>query len=92
MYIVYLLSCSDGSLYAGLTTDPDRRLREHNAGGPKGARYTRARRPVELVWQSEPLPDRSTAAALEWRLKQMTRRQKLHWIQQHGEQQAIRGS
>lgn len=81
MYKVYILRCCDGSLYTGLTTDPERRLAEHQGGGSKGARYTRARRPVELIWQSEPLPDRSRAGQLEARIKRMTRPQKLRLIE-----------
>lgn len=48
MWYVYLLRCADATLYCGVTTDMERRLREHNAGS-RGAKYTRARRPVELV-------------------------------------------
>lgn len=80
MYFVYMLRCGDGSLYTGLTTDVQRRLTEHAAGGPKGSRYTRRRQPLELLWQSEALPDRSTASQLEYQLKQMTRPQKLKWL------------
>lgn len=79
-YQVYLLRCADGSLYAGLTTDLNRRLGEHQAGRPKGARYTASRRPVTLAWQSDILPDRASAAALEWRLKQLSKAQKEHWL------------
>ena len=82
MYFVYILRCADQSLYTGLTTDPQRRLSEHQTG-KKGARYTRGRRPVVLIWQSEPLRDRSSAAQLEWRLKKMNRQQKEAWIQEH---------
>lgn len=80
MYIVYILRCGDGSLYTGLTTDPVRRLAEHASGGPKSARYTRSRLPLELIWQSLPLPDRRSASRLEYQIKQMTRPQKLRWI------------
>lgn len=86
-YFVYVLRCADGSLYTGLTTDPQRRLAEHNTGGPKGARYTRARLPVALAWLSEPLPDRSSAGALEYRLKAMRLPQKLCWMSLHGQSQ-----
>ncbi len=75
-----MLRCSDNSLYTGLTTDPARRLSEHQSGGTKGARYTRARLPVSLVWQSESLPDRSSASSLEYQIKRMTRKQKLQLI------------
>ncbi|WP_145061964.1 GIY-YIG nuclease family protein [Engelhardtia mirabilis] len=77
---VYLLRCADGSLYAGITTDPERRLAEHNGERPGGARYTRARRPVELV-RSETCGDRSEASRLEARLKGLTRPQKEAWAQ-----------
>ncbi|MBT9545648.1 MAG: GIY-YIG nuclease family protein [Candidatus Sericytochromatia bacterium] len=75
-YFVYILRCADGSLYTGLSTDPERRLAEHQAGGKKGARYTRCRLPVEQVWLSQPLPDRSSAGALEWKIKHMSTAQK----------------
>ena len=52
MYFVYLLRCSDGTLYTGCTNNLDRRLAAHNAG--KGAKYTRSRRPVALVYWSRP--------------------------------------
>ncbi|MGV3523048.1 MAG: GIY-YIG nuclease family protein [Candidatus Sericytochromatia bacterium] len=83
MYTVYILICRDQSLYTGLTTDLSRRLAEHQSGGPKGARYTRARLPVALLWHSAPLPDRSSAAALEWRLKRLSAAQKRRWIAEH---------
>ncbi|HEY9844530.1 MAG TPA: GIY-YIG nuclease family protein [Candidatus Obscuribacterales bacterium] len=85
MYTVYILRCGDDSLYTGLTTDIARRLAEHAGAGPKAARYTRRRQPVELVWQSAPLPDRSSATSLEKRIQNMTRRQKLLWIAQNPE-------
>jgi putative endonuclease len=74
-WYAYLLRCKDGSLYCGITTDLDRRLREHNQGRA-GARYTRARRPVTLVYARE-FPDRSAAARFEYRLKQLDREAKL---------------
>ncbi len=58
MYFVYLLRCADGTLYTGCTNDLDRRLAAHNAG--KGAKYTRSRRPVVLVYR-EQAADRSAA-------------------------------
>ena len=51
MYFVYLLRCADGTLYTGCTNDLDRRLVAHNAG--KGAKYTRSRRPVVLVYREQ---------------------------------------
>ena len=70
---VYLLRCADGTLYCGWTTDPDRRLRQHHAG--TASRYTRRRLPVELVWTRE-CEDRSHALREEWRIKQLSRREK----------------
>ncbi len=70
---MYLLECADGTLYAGWTTDPARRLRQHNAG--RASRYTRGRRPIRLVYL-EPQPDRATARRREWALRRLTRRQK----------------
>ncbi|HCK26896.1 MAG TPA: hypothetical protein DHW52_06875, partial [Alcanivorax sp.] len=60
-----MLRCADGSLYTGVTTDVLRRWQEHN-DGPRGARYTRARRPVTLLI-SWPFPDRSEASKAEYR-------------------------
>jgi putative endonuclease len=78
-WFAYFLRCADGSLYAGVTNDLERRLRAHNAG--RGARYTRARLPVELVWTKRVL-GRSGALSLEARLKQLTRAQKLQLVRQ----------
>lgn len=60
---VYLLRCGDGTLYTGITDDLDRRLAAHNAG--RGAKYTRSRRPVTLVWREEQ-PDKSAALRREY--------------------------
>lgn len=73
MWHVYLLRCADGTLYCGITTDLKRRVAEHNRGD--GARYTRGRRPVELVY-AETAEDRSEAARREYEIKQMRRTQK----------------
>jgi putative endonuclease len=77
---VYILRCADGSLYTGITTDLDRRLAEHNAGAAAGARYTRARLPVTLVYQEAAL-DRAAAARREWQIKQLARADKLALLQ-----------
>ncbi|MEJ2011107.1 MAG: GIY-YIG nuclease family protein [Anaerolineales bacterium] len=74
---VYIVECADGSFYTGWTTDPERRLREHNAG--RGARYTRSRRPLRLAYL-EPQPDRATAMRRERRIKTYTRDQKMALI------------
>lgn len=73
-YYVYMLRCGDGSLYTGSTNDVSRRVKVHQSG--KGAKYTRSRLPVELVYQEE-LPDRSAALRREAAMKKLTRRQKL---------------
>ena len=78
MYYVYLLRCGDGTLYTGFTNDLARRLAAHNAG--RGAKYTRGRRPVELVyWES--FSNKSSALRREYAIKQLSRRQKLTLIQ-----------
>lgn len=78
-FYVYLLWCADGTLYTGYTDDPVRRTKVHNAG--KGAKYTRARLPVELVYQ-EACADKSAALRREYEIKQLTRVQKLKLIEQ----------
>ncbi|MGH1462668.1 MAG: GIY-YIG nuclease family protein [Neptuniibacter sp.] len=79
-WVVYILCCSDGSLYTGVTTNPARRLRQHNGELAGGAKYTRLRRPVQMVWD-EPHPDRSSAAKREYAIKQMSRSSKLSLIE-----------
>jgi len=69
----YILECADGSYYTGWSVDPARRLRVHNAG--RGARYTRSRRPVRLVYVEE-LPDRASAMRRERQIKGLTRKRK----------------
>ena len=66
---VYLLRCADGSLYCGWSTDPERRLRQHQAGS--ASRYTRTRRPVELVY-TRAFETRSEAMREEARIKRLT--------------------
>jgi putative endonuclease len=74
----YILECSDGTFYTGWTTDPERRVETHNKG--RGARYTRARRPVKLVYL-EPQQDKISALKRELVLKTMTRKQKQKLIE-----------
>jgi putative endonuclease len=69
-FYCYILECADGTFYTGWTTDPPRRERQHNAG--RGAKYTRARRPVKMVYVEE-LPDRAAAMKRERAIKVMTR-------------------
>ena len=71
LWYVYLLRCADNTLYTGITTDLERRIKEHNES-PEGAKYTRARRPVSLVY-SESFSDRSTASAREASLKKLSK-------------------
>ena len=75
---VYMVRCADGTLYTGVAVDPEKRLAEHNEG-PAGARYTRARRPVELVYV-EPAANRSAACKREWAIKRLSRSQKLRLV------------
>jgi putative endonuclease len=75
MYYVYILRCSDKTLYTGITTNLARRVGEHNSSG-LGARYTRTRRPVKLVF-SKKFKNRSTAAKEESRIKKLSRAEKL---------------
>jgi putative endonuclease len=74
-YHLYILKCADDSLYTGITTDVKRRVSEHNEG-KAGAKYTRARRPVEVVY-SKKFRDRSGASVAEAALKKLTREEKL---------------
>lgn len=74
IYILYILRCSDGTLYTGITTNLEKRLKEHNTSD-KGAKYTRYRRPVEVVYQ-ESCEDRSSALKRELTIKKMSRQQK----------------
>ena len=71
---VYLLRCSDGTIYTGWTLDVARRVKTHQQG--RGARYTRARRPVTLIYQ-ERLPSRRAAMRREIAIKHMSRPRKL---------------
>lgn len=76
-WFVYMLRCRDGSLYTGCTDDVERRLAVHQSG--KGAKYTRSRLPVELVYQ-EPAADRSGALRREAAIKHLPRREKLRLL------------
>ena len=78
-YFVYILECSDESLYTGITKDVAKRLNEHNTSH-KGAKYTKARRPVKLLYQESSL-DRSNASKREYAIKKLTRLKKLQLIQ-----------
>ena len=80
MNYVYLLECSDKSLYCGWTNDLEKRLKAHSAG--KGAKYTRSRLPVTLVYYEE-LESAIDAQKREYRIKRMTRQEKLRLIEAH---------
>ncbi len=70
---LYILRCGDGSLYTGITTDVEKRLEVHRSG--KGAKYTRGRGPLEVVYR-EDCGDHSAALKREWEIKQLSREQK----------------
>ena len=70
----YILECIDGTLYTGWTTDPERRVMQHNKG--VGARYTKTRRPVKLVYLEEQ-PDKITALKRERAIKALPRKKKM---------------
>ena len=80
-WFFYVVRCIDDSLYAGVTTDLRRRVAEHNSG-KRGAKYTRSRRPVRLVY-SKQLANRSEAQQKEASFKKLTRKQKLEIILNH---------
>ena len=72
MYYTYTMRCEDGSLYTGITTDIERRFKEHQGKLSGGAKYTKGRIPikVEIVWQSD---NRSLASKLEYRIKKLSK-------------------
>ena len=80
---VYLVRCADDSLYCGWTTDLEGRIRAHNEG--TGAKYTKSRRPVELVYVEE-YEDRHVALSREWHIKRLRRKEKLLLLEKAGEQ------
>ena len=74
-WFVYIVRCSDDTLYCGITTNVERRINEHNSKTGKGAKYTRSRQPVRLVWSLK-VENRSNASMLEARIKQLRRDRK----------------
>ncbi len=78
LWYVYVLKCSDETLYTGITTDLQRRIEEHNSS-PKGAKYTRIRRPVEMIY-FEQCKDKSGATIRELEIKKLSRAKKLELI------------
>lgn len=77
-WYVYIVRCCDGTLYTGITTNLNRRIKDHNQG--KGSKYTASRRPVNMVY-SEPHPTRSSALKREAQIKGWTRHKKNCLIQ-----------
>jgi putative endonuclease len=82
VWYVYIVECSDTTLYTGVTTDIERRVMEHNSS-KKGAKYTRNKRPVVLMTYFE-FNDRSSACKEEYRIKQLTRLDKIKLIKNNG--------
>lgn len=80
IWYLYVVRCADGSLYTGVTTDLNRRLHEHNFT-KRGAKYTRSRRPVKMMW-SKKYQDRSSAQSAEYNFKKLLHKQKLEIITQ----------
>lgn len=80
IWYVYMVCCSDGTLYTGMTNDLDKRLEAHNSGR-SGARYTKSRRPVQLVY-AERAGSKSAAAKLELRIKNLPRSKKKRLMQE----------
>jgi putative endonuclease len=81
-WYTYMVRCCDNTLYTGITTNPEKRLAAHNTG-KNGAKYTRARRPVQLVYLEE-CPSRSAAAKREYALKQLDLAAKLQLLRDKG--------
>lgn len=77
VWYLYMLRCGDGTLYTGITTDVEKRLEAHRSG--KGAKYTRGRGPLELVYR-ETCGDHSAALKREWEMKQLSREKKEGYI------------
>lgn len=79
---MYVVECADGSLYTGYTTDVDRRIQTHNAG--KGAKYTRNRLPVTLLYQ-EAFDSKQAAMSAEALFKKRSRKSKIHYMMEKTE-------
>lgn len=81
-WFVYIVKCSDGTLYTGITTDVNKRINTHNSG--KGAKYTKTRLPVVLLISFE-AGNKSEASKEEYRIKQLTKEEKLNLINEQKE-------
>ena len=86
-WVVYLVRCSDKSLYCGISNDLKNRLIEHNSG--KGAKYTRSRRPVELLGVSSEMT-KSEALKLEYKIKQLPADRKITELQKKGKEMTVK--
>ena len=84
VWYVYIIECSDKTLYTGITSDLDRRIGQHNAG-TSGAKYVRQRRPVQLKL-SKQLETKGLALQEEFRIKQLSRLEKLAFIQAYNQE------
>jgi putative endonuclease len=89
MHYVYLVRCADDSIYCGWTTDLKKRVRAHNSG--QGAKYTRSRRPVKLVYAEE-FEEKQEALSREWHLKRLNRAEKIRLIEMAGRKRNGDGS
>lgn len=78
LYFVYIVECADGTLYTGSTNNLNKRVEMHNTG-KTGAKYTKTRRPVKLVY-SELCPSKGDALKREWKIKKLTRDDKLKFV------------
>lgn len=85
MYYTYIVRCADKTLYTGWTTDLNRRLQAHNSG--KGAKYTRSRRPVTLVY-AERFESKNEAMSREWHIKKLRLEQKENLLRNAGKNPA----
>ena len=81
MWYVYVLLCADNSLYCGITTSPERRLKQHNGVIKGGAKYTRGRGPCRFAYIKKAM-NRSIASKLEYQFKQLSRKNKIDYINQ----------
>lgn len=86
MNYTYMVKCCDASLYTGWTTDLDKRLEAHNSG--HGAKYTRSRKPVELVY-FESFETKQEAMRREWEIKQLSREEKLLLIKEYKKSSSV---
>ena len=83
VWYTYMVKCRDGTIYTGVTKDLTRRIREHNVSS-RGAKYTKSRRPVTLIYHHQ-FESRSGAQKFEYKVKKMTRKQKLALVMESHE-------